>query len=271
MLNANPFKIFCWLLLLAACHSPLAPLPHGGKSETGETVALSTKHHVAVQRYCAGPPIAGVLFYQPHENEATARRVTLDVLAERGQGCLLMLSHDGRRQIHFEAAGRPARFDPNRIYTAAGRAATLAQGGNRSEAAQETTAAFADYLLKHHLRRATFIVAVHNNRSGGTDIGSYTRGALAEDTAAVFINPAHSPDDYFYTTDEAAFAYFKSRGFNVMLQNNHRVRDDGSLSVYAARHNIGYINVEARHGHAAEQREMLQALLDYLDGGTWRR
>ena len=56
-----------------------------------------------------------------------------------------------------------------------------------------------------------------------------------------------------------------------MLQNNHRVRDDGSLSVYAARHNIGYINVEARHGHAAEQREMLQTLLDYLDSGTWHR
>ena len=88
MLNANPFKIFCWLPLLAACHSPLAPLPHGGKSETGETgetVALSTKHHVAVQRYCAGPPIAGVLFYQPHENETTARRATLDVLAARGK------------------------------------------------------------------------------------------------------------------------------------------------------------------------------------------
>ena len=268
MFNANSFKIFCWLPLLAACQSPAAALPHG---ETSETVALDAKHHVAVQRYCAGPPIAGVLFYQPHENEATARRATLDVLAARGQGCLLVLNHDGGRQIHFEAADRPARFDPNRIYTAAGRTATLAQGGNRSEAAQETTAGFADYLLQHHLRRAAFIVAVHNNRSGGTDIGSYTRGALAEDTAAVFINPAHSPDDYFYTTDEAAFAYFKSRGFNAMLQNNHRVRDDGSLSVYAARHGIGYINVEARHGHAAEQREMLQALLDYLDGGTWRR
>ena len=122
MFNANSFKIFCWLPLLAACQSPAAALPHG---ETSETVALDAKHHVAVQRYCAGPPIAGVLFYQPHENEATARRATLDVLAARGQGCLLVLNHDGGRQIHFEAAGRPARFDPNRIYTAAGRAATI--------------------------------------------------------------------------------------------------------------------------------------------------
>ena len=84
MFNANSFKIFCWLPLLAACQSPAAALPHG---ETSETVALDAKHHVAVQRYCAGPPIAGVLFYQPHENEATARRATLDVLAARGQGC----------------------------------------------------------------------------------------------------------------------------------------------------------------------------------------
>ena len=156
MFNANSFKIFCWLPLLAACQSPAAALPHG---ETSETVALDAKHHVAVQRYCAGPPIAGVLFYQPHENETTARRATRDVLAARGQGCLLVLNHDGGRQIHFEAAGRPARFDPNRIYTAAGRAATLAQGGNRSEAAQDTIAGFADYLLQHHLRRAAGVAA----------------------------------------------------------------------------------------------------------------
>ncbi len=82
MFNANSFKIFCWLPLLAACQSPAAALPH---SETSETVALDAKHYVAVQRYCAGPPIAGVLFYQPHENEATARRATLDVLAARGK------------------------------------------------------------------------------------------------------------------------------------------------------------------------------------------
>lgn len=52
MFNANSFKIFCWLPLLAACQSPAAALPH---SETSETVALDAKHYVAVQRYCAGP------------------------------------------------------------------------------------------------------------------------------------------------------------------------------------------------------------------------
>ena len=72
MFNANSFKIFCWLPLLAACQSPAAALPHG---ETSETVALDAKHHVAVQRYCAGPPIAGVLFSVLLMGEALTSRL----------------------------------------------------------------------------------------------------------------------------------------------------------------------------------------------------
>ncbi len=88
-----------------------------------------------------------------------------------GQGCLLVLNHDGRRQIHFEAADRPARFDPNRIYTAAGRTATLAQGGNRSEAGARNHRRFRRLSpLQHHLRRAAFIVAVHDRPAAAAPI-----------------------------------------------------------------------------------------------------
>ena len=45
--------------------------------------------------------------------------------------------------------------------------------------------------------------------------------------------------------------------------------DDGSLSVYAGQRGRPYVNVEAQHGHAREQRRMFEALMD-LGKDAWR-
>jgi hypothetical protein len=49
----------------------------------------------------------------------------------------------------------------------------------------------------------------------------------------------------------------------VVLQH-HRPQDDGSLSVYAAKKKIPYINIEALHGHLDEQIRMLETLKDII-------
>ena len=62
------------------------------------------------------------------------------------------------------------------------------------------------------------------------------------------------------TTEENYFDNIKRLGFNVVLQNNMKVTDDGSLSVYCGKQRIPYINVEAENGHLTEQKEMLAAI-----------
>lgn len=257
----NLSRLFA-LTLLAACHAVFADLP-----VVREHYPLGDTAAVGIARYCVAGSAESdgrVLLYQPHENETTARRTALAVLATRGRGCLLALEQHGRRRIAFDTADGRADFDPNRIYTAQGRAATLARGGNSGAEAQYLTAAFADTLLTRYLARTRLIIAVHNNTDGATDIERYLNGGLG--SAEVFINPGHDPDDYVFTIDAAAFAYFKAHGFNVVRQDNDTVPDDGSLSVYAARHGIGYINVEAQYGHTDAQAAMLQAALAFAGG-----
>ncbi|MDO5639540.1 MAG: hypothetical protein Q4G28_06680 [Neisseria sp.] len=256
----NRFRFFSLLALLTAL--PACSAVPAGLSLVREHYPLGENASAGIARYCAAPDEA-VLLYLPHENETTAARAALADISAQGRGCLLALEQHGRRRISFEADGRPADFDPNRIYTAAGRAATLARSGNRSAAAEQITAEFADYLLAQYLGRARFIIAVHNNTDGATDIRSYLDGGYG--SADVFVNPARDPDDYLFVIDAAAFRYFSGRGFNVVLQDNQAVKDDGSLSVYAARHGIAYINVEAQYGHLDEQGEMLRAVRDYSE------
>lgn len=55
-----------------------------------------------------------------------------------------------------------------------------------------------------------------------------------------------------------------AEGFAVVLQDNERAADEGSLSVWAARQGIPYVNVEAEHGQRDRQVEMLEALARVL-------
>ena len=52
--------------------------------------------------------------------------------------------------------------------------------------------------------------------------------------------------------------------FNVMLQDNANVPDDGSMSVYFARQRIPYLNIEANTDHLQEQIEMVRAARQML-------
>lgn len=109
-------------------------------------------------------------------------------------------------------------------------------------------------------------MTLHNNSEGEYSAASYLpEGELALDAAAVHLPPEADPDDFFFVTDPDLFAGLAEEGFTVVLQNNARATDDGSLSVWAARQGIPYVNVEAQHGHRERQIEMLEALLRWLE------
>jgi len=100
---------------------------------------------------------------------------------------------------------------------------------------------------------------LHNTGGGGLSINSYlTTGDQPTTASAVHVSTNRFAGDFFYVTDRRFFDYLKARDFNVTLQDDANVPDDGSASVYFARKGIPYVNVEADVKHLTEQIEMVR-------------
>src|SRR5690606_20180028 len=128
------------------------------------------------------------------------------------------------------------------------------------------TRLFGDALVAVY-RPDSLVVTLHNNTPDAYSALSYAEGGTYErDAEAVHLAPGADPDDFFFVTDRSLFARLAVEGFNVVLQDNEAVTDDGSLSVWAARRGLPYVNVEAEHAHLDEQRRMLESLAAVLVG-----
>lgn len=200
-----------------------------------------------------------------HDDENTSVLAGKAVVKASG-GRVLELAHSGRRLIRFELNGATYRFDPNRIFSDEGIAATLRRQGNYSEAAHVAVKQFAAELIsRFQLDLAPAIVALHNTTNGGLAIDSYQPNRPRESAAArVHRSPRCSPGDFFYVTDARFFDYLAARDFNVMLQDNATVPDDGSMSVYFGRKGIPYVNIEADETHLPQQTEMVRVVGEML-------
>lgn len=208
---------------------------------------------------------SSLLFFNMHDDENTAIEAATEILPEMG-GSLLHLEHSGERLIEFTLEGTVYRFDPNRIFTEGGARRTLLRYGPFSLEAFQMVRAFAEHLVDfYQLDRRPVIITIHNNTEGSYSAESYRPGGEYENDARdAFIASGCDPDDFFFVTDAEHFRLFKREGFNVVLQDNERVTDDGSLSVLAGRAGLPYINVEAQHEHLAEQKQMLRVLYRVL-------
>ncbi len=211
-------------------------------------------------------PLSGILFIHIHEDETTAVQAVIQYLDSTQQGSFITLQHGMGRNIRFTMGGLPFQFDPNRIYTEVGRKSTLSKSGVYSDAACKEVTKLSNAILSQFVEGKKLLVALHNNSDkGGLSILSYQKGGIyASDASKVAVQKNKDADDFFYTTSERAFQFFKKKGFNVMLQNNATVTDDGSLSVYAGNMGVDYINLEAQQGHLNEQRKMLNAATEYI-------
>ena len=87
-----------------------------------------------------------VAFVSVHDDEETAVEAAGDVLRDLG-GRLVELRHTGEREVAFRLGSTEHRIDPNRIFTPAGRRATLAALSTWSQPADDVVAAFTDELL----------------------------------------------------------------------------------------------------------------------------
>ena len=200
-----------------------------------------------------------------HDDEDTSVEAARATLRERG-GRVVEVVHSGERNVTFRVEGETYTADPNRMFTPSGRRRTLAALSTASPAAEAALEAFADRVLAVYAAvPPAVVVTLHNNTDGRYSARSYEPGAeYAADAAAVTVHDGADPDDFFFVTDAELYRLLVDAGFNAVLQDNEAATDDGSLSVWAARRGTAYVNVEAEHGHAAEQARMVAALVDVL-------
>jgi len=200
-----------------------------------------------------------------HDDEDTSVAAGRLVLAQTG-GRLIELVHGGKRHVAFGLNGATFRFDPNRIYSEAGIRASLTRQGAWSEAAHLVVRRFASqYLERFGLDREPVIIALHNTMRGTYSVRSHLPGAAhASAASAVHVSERRDQFDFFYVTDARFFEWLQQRDFNVVLQDNARVPDDGSLSVYFARQGVPYVNIEAQEGCLDTQVGMVWAAYEMV-------
>ena len=209
------------------------------------------------------PHNSPVAFINLHDDENTSVDAGLDFLSKYG-GTLLQLQHTGKRNFSFKLNEQSYSFDPNRIFTNAGLKATLEKQSAYREDAFWIVKKIADSILINYVNDKKLIITLHNNTEDGLSVISYKRkGYEAKNASRVYVNNLMDANDFILTTDASIFHYVKQRKINVVLQHL-KPEDDGSLSVYAAKNKIRYINVEAKHGHLEEQIKMLEALRDLI-------
>ncbi|MEM8600726.1 MAG: protein tyrosine phosphatase [Bacteroidota bacterium] len=239
----------------------------GNAQEMRSTVALPIGADVA-RVVVTEQPGCEVDVLVVHDNEDTGVEAAQAVIAERG-GRLVDLQHSGARNLAFalraQGGTRADSFvvDPNRVFTSAGVGGSLASLSRDTPEARRAVRRFAEQLLAVYGEPAV-VVTAHNNTEGRYAATSYAAdGPHARNAAALHLEPGADADDFFFVTDRALFDMLAGAGFNAVLQAD-TATDDGSLSVWAAQQGVPYVNVEAQHGHLAEQTRMMHALWDAL-------
>jgi len=200
-----------------------------------------------------------LIFINLHSNEQTSIAAIKQIMLQ-SHGKYYGIQSGGTRELTIQLKGKTITVDPNRIFTKTGIEKTLKNYKCYSASNLKLVDAFASQLLKE-LSHAKLLVAVHNSTDGGFSIKSFVKtNAEKQDAKEIYINPIYDEDDFYLVTNKSKFDYFKSKGYNVILQDNLNVEDDGSLSVYCGKNNIDYINIECQAGHLKMQIQMIEEI-----------
>ena len=230
-----------------------------------------------------------MVFVHVHENETASLAAGILILNKYG-GKLVTLAHsfDGQknRNVSFRYNNAVYQFDPNRIYSENNeplyRTIQVVKGKGRvDENVIKTVKNLADEFWKE-LQDYPLTVALHNNKNTPAQlktkwlfwhsiepesysIMSYIKsfdvsGESNRSCSDIYINPTLNNSEFFVVTDKSDYKMLAEKRYNVVLQNDNPV-DDGSMSVYAQKKGIRYVNSEAKLGRVKEQIHMLELLL----------
>lgn len=197
-----------------------------------------------------------VTYIHVHSDEKTALYAAQDFTAQNG-GTFITISNDSSRFILFNYKNKIYKIDPNRIYTTVGRKTTLQKLSAYNISVAIALKSFADSILQH-IDTSHTVIALHNNTNKSFNIYSYKKGGSeAVNAKQVYINPFMDTDDFIFTTSTEIFNALKAQNINVVLQDNEKVLNDGSLSYYYRNKIKPYINIECEHGHYDEQLRLM--------------
>lgn len=197
-----------------------------------------------------------------HDNERTAEQAAMTMLEQHG-GQLLSIENKEQRYISFQLNNQRYTFDPNRMFSDEGIAATLQLLSKKNPAALKEIRGFAQFILSH-IPDTVIVVAVHNNTDERFSVLSYKTPPLKNETAAIHINDSQDIDDFILTTDRSVFDFYKEENMNAILQRDGELTDDGSLSIFSGKKRKLYINIETEHGHRSQQILLLEKLQTFL-------
>jgi hypothetical protein len=202
--------------------------------------------------------VPGLTYLNLHDDENTSVRAALDVIRRHG-GRVMELKHSGARNVTFDLDGIEYEFDPNRMFNIHGASASLERFGPESNAAVTAVSAFADEVLQHILPpEPNVMVTLHNNPGRGYSVLSYLPdGNYAGEAQHVHVGEGIDPHDFYFVTDLDLYNQLQQAELNAVLQDNVRMTDDGSLSVWSAQNQLPYVNVEAQDGHRRSQADMI--------------
>ena len=199
-----------------------------------------------------------------HDDETTSVEAAKNILQDIG-GLLIKIDNKNQRLVSFILNKKEYTFDPNRIFSKKGIIATLKKNKAYSDLALKKVQAFASFILKKIPGTTTTLIAVHNNDDGRLSIHSYQKGGdKVKDVKKINIGLSEDPDNFYFTTDKDIFKRLAPLDYNVILQENKKANDDGSLSIYYGRRNMSYVNVEVTQGQAKRQSQMIKSLFTDL-------
>lgn len=225
---------------------------------------------ISVTRYASPQGAHGPAFVSVHSNERGSLALAMDWLATNA-GELIALEGGGERRLTLSPGSRSYTIDPNRMFSATGIERDMKKFGfYRPELGSAVSAFAKDWLALAKLEERPAVVALHNNTDGPPlSVATFLPGG-GEAGNVVKVSPGNRPgwdsDDFFLVTDPSAYAHFAAAGFPVVLQDNERVQDDGSLSVWCGKRGIPYVNVEVQFGHDEAAYLMMQEVGRWLEG-----
>jgi|GEM_PF-434106 len=188
-----------------------------------------------------------IVMINVHSNESTSVKAAMSWLRKNG-GMLIKIENGTERNIVFKIGNDKFQFDPNHIFSKKGILADFELYKKSSPKAIAETGKFAKKILSLFPLYPSCIIALHNNFPGGFGIDDYLpTGERAGDAANVYKNADKDPDDIFFTTDSRLFDQLSGAGYNSILQDVSKAKDDGSLSMHYHHKNIRYLNCETEH------------------------
>jgi hypothetical protein len=283
LIPKNKFHFYFFISLIFFGHHVLLK---GGLTPIAKVVRLGdqdVKVLIYEKEYQAGDR----MFIHVHENEVASLKSGLDFIEKYG-GKLVTIQHSKNgvnRNITFTHKGSEYQFDPNRIYSKNKDVVRKALK-SKEKNVQYFDEAFSNILslsetIWGELKNASYLISLHNNnnfcaqcvRKGwfgrelvdpSYNIGSYMKTCDIETESSIsaeeiYMNPKINNSEFFIVTVKSDFDFISKEKFNVVLQNQEPF-DDGSMSVFALKNGMRYMNAEAKHGKVIEQSAMLQLI-----------